>query len=268
MQSRHDLMKNLHILFVDDERLIREMVYDMLGDTVGNVSLAADGEEGLAFYRDSLRPVDIVISDQTMPVMNGLDMLEKIKQINPSQKCIMITAHSEAAYMLRAIEIGVEHFMIKPIIFDKLDTILYELALKIEQENYRAEKERTERRELVEHTFQFSFQTLVDNIPLPSLIVDENDTVQACNSELLSLVAGTEHYPKLLTKELDFKSLFFHDAMTKTSPSFCDWKEEHLYMGEDLAFEFEASHYRLKLKRMRTEGQKRFYILCMLDSGE
>ena len=50
-------MKNLHILFVDDERLIREMVYDMLGDTVGNVSLAADGEEGLAFSSGLGKPL-------------------------------------------------------------------------------------------------------------------------------------------------------------------------------------------------------------------
>ncbi|MDP3290995.1 MAG: response regulator, partial [Sulfuricurvum sp.] len=135
MENHITLAKKLHVLFVDDERLIREMVSDMLSDTVGHVSLASNGQEGLDFYLNSLRPIDIVISDQTMPIMQGLDMLEKIKAHNPTQKCIMITAHSEAKYMLRAIEIGIENFIIKPIIFDKLDNILYDLALKIEQES-------------------------------------------------------------------------------------------------------------------------------------
>ena len=267
MENGHNLMKKLHVLFVDDERLIREMVSDLLSQSVGHISVAANGQEGLEFYASSLRPVDIVISDQTMPVMNGLDMIQEIKKINPAQKCVMITAHSETAYMLRAIEIGIEHFMLKPILFDKLESILRDLALKIEQENHQKEKERCERREEIEHAFHFSLQTLVDNIPFPTLILDENDRVVASNSDILSIAAGTLHYKKLLNKELDFKELLSPDTRFAEGSAFCDWKEEYLFIGDELLARIENVPYRLKIKRMVSEDQKRFYVVCLIESN-
>lgn len=265
MENHVTLTKKLHVLFVDDERLIREMVSDMLSDTVGHVSLASNGQEGLEFYLNSLRPIDIVISDQTMPVMQGLDMLEKIKAHNPSQKCIMITAHSEAKYMLRAIEIGIEHFIIKPIIFDKLDDILYDLALKIEQEAQQKEREKLDQREQVRHAFNASLETHVNNIPLPSMILDQHDHVVAGNSEIFSMLAGTPHYKKLIDKELNFKDLLSDDAPVKSDPHFCDWKEEFLLIGEELYFDIERTLYSVKIKRILSEENTRFYVICLIE---
>lgn len=265
MQNTLSLTKELHILFVDDERLIREMVSDMLSDTVGHVSLASNGQEGLDFYMNSLRPIDIIISDQTMPVMNGLDMLAKIKEYDPSQKCIMITAHSEAKYMLRAIEIGVEHFIVKPIIFDKLDAIIYDLAFKIEQEKSQKEKERLNQRRQIEHAFNSSLISLVNNIPLPSLILNEDDHAVACNSELLSIFAGTPFYKKCIGKELNFRDILSTKTLEKMQPLICDWKEEFLLMEENFDFEIEENLYKLKMKRILSNENIRFYLICLVE---
>jgi len=265
MENQLTLTKKLHVLFVDDERLIREMVSDMLSDTVGHVSLASNGQEGLDFYLNSLRPIDIVISDQTMPIMQGLDMLEKIKVHNPSQKCIMITAHSEAKFMLRAIEIGIEHFIIKPIIFDKLDDILYDLALKLEQESQQKEREKLDQREQIRHAFNTSLESLVNNIPLPSMILDQDDHIIICNSDILSMLAGTPYYKKLIDKQLNFKDLLSDDAPVKNDPNFCDWKEEFLLIGEELYFDIERTIYSVKLKRILSGDNTRFYILCLVE---
>lgn len=265
MENHRTLTKKLHVLFVDDERLIREMVSDMLSDTVGHVSLASNGQEGLEIYLNSLRPIDIVISDQTMPVMQGLDMLEKIKVHNPSQKCIMITAHSEAKYMLRAIEIGIEHFIIKPIIFDKLDTILDDLAHKIEQENQKKEREKLDQFEQIQHAFKASLESLVNNIPLPSMILDEHDRVITCNSDIFSMLACTPHYKKLIQKELNFTDLLNYDAPIKINNAFCDWKEEFLLIGEELYCDIERTIYKVKIKRILSENNTRFYMLCLIE---
>lgn len=265
MENHVTLTKKLHVLFVDDERLIREMVSDMLSMSVGHVSLASNGQEGLDLYMNSLRPIDIVISDQTMPVMQGLDMLEKIKAHNPSQKCIMITAHSEAKYMLRAIEIGIEHFIIKPIIFDKLDDILYELAHKIELENEQKEREKLYQQEQIQHAFNTSLETLVNNVPLPSMILDEHDRILAYNSETVSILSCTPHYKKLITKELVFSDLLNYDNPAKNSSSFCDWKEELLLIGEELYFDIEKVIYKVKIKRILSDDNTRFYMLCLIE---
>lgn len=266
MENGLSLTQKLHVLFVDDERLIREMVSDMLSDTVGHITLASNGQEGLDFYMNSLRPVDVVISDQTMPIMQGLDMLEKIKAHNPSQKCIMITAHSEAKYMLRAIEIGIEHFLVKPILFDKLDSILYDMAFKIEQELLRQESEKLTQRQLIHHAFHTSLETLVNNIPLPSFIMDEHDRIITCNSEMLSIVVGTTYYKKLIEKTLDFKEIISGDASIKNQSYFCDWKEEMLYIDDVLSFDIENTRYIPKLKRLLSDDKKRFYIVCLIES--
>jgi len=266
MENNSNLTKKLHVLFVDDERLIREMVSDMLSYTVGHVSLASNGKEGLDFYLNSLRPIDIVISDQTMPIMNGLDMLEKIKEHNPSQKCIMITAHSEAKYMLKAIEIGIEHFMIKPVIFDKLDTILYDLAFKIEQEISHKEKEVLNHRQQIQHAFNSSLTSLVNNIPLPSLILDEKDQVITGNSEALSIFVGTTYYKKFIDKQLNFKDILSKDALEQIEPLICDWKEEFLLLEENLSFEIEGNIYKPKIKRILSDNNIRFYIICLIET--
>lgn len=265
MENHVTLTKKLHVLFVDDERLIREMVSDMLSETVGHVSLASNGQEGLEFYLNSLRPVDIVISDQTMPVMQGLDMLEKIKEHNPLQKCIMITAHSEAKYMLRAIEIGIEHFIVKPIIFDKLDTILYDLAHKIELENQQKEREKLDRFEQIQQAFKTSLESQVNNIPIPSMILDEHDSIIAYNSDVVSMLACTPHYKKLIGKELNFTDLIKYDAPVKNNNPFCDWKEEYLLIGEELYFDIERTIYKVKLKRILSEDNTRYYMLCLIE---
>jgi YesN/AraC family two-component response regulator len=197
--------------------------------------------------------------------MQGLDMLEKIKAHNPSQKCIVITAHSETKYMLRAIEIGIEHFIIKPIIFDKLDDILYDLAHKIEQELLQKEREKFDQREQIQHAFNTSLESLINNIPLPSMILDQNDQVIAGNIEIFSIFAGTPYYKKLIDKDLNFKDLLSDDASLKNGSPFCDWKEEFLLIGEELDFDIEKIVYSVKIKRILSDDNTRFYVLCLIE---
>ena len=261
MGNNLDIIKNLNILFVDDEVMIRQMMYDVLSDTVGHVMLATNGQEGLEMYTNSLRPFDIVISDQTMPIMNGLDMLAKIKDINPNQKCIMMTAHSEAEYMLRAIEIGIEHFLIKPIYFDKLDEIILELVNKMEKEKEKIKLEKEDKFEQINHALNYSINLIVKNIPLPSIIIDKDDNIKFYNDEFKCLIVGTPHYQEFLDKKLNFNT--FKDA--KSYSHLCDWKEEVIQFENDLSCTIDSNKYAIKIKKIVPNAPINMFILCLLE---
>ncbi len=111
-------LKRLHLLYVEDDEGIRSQLEQFLRRRVQSVLTARDGREGLALFA-SHRP-DVVITDLLMPNMNGLDMTEAILKINPRTPVIITTAFNEIDYLLKAIDLGVEAYVIKPINTEQL----------------------------------------------------------------------------------------------------------------------------------------------------
>lgn len=106
-----ELLSNITILYVEDEDMIREEVSYFFNKYVKNFYTASNGLEGLELYK-KVNP-DIIITDIQMPKMNGLDM---IKEINSKNVPIIITtAYSDIEYFLKAIELNINKFIIKPI---------------------------------------------------------------------------------------------------------------------------------------------------------
>ncbi|MEO1923430.1 MAG: diguanylate cyclase [Nautiliaceae bacterium] len=112
------MLSDLTVLYVEDDKDARECMKMLLEEHVKCVYDAKDGVEGLEKYK-KFSP-DLVISDINMPRMNGLDMIEKIKEINEEQNILILSAYDDKEKLLRAIKIGVNDFIIKPINFDKL----------------------------------------------------------------------------------------------------------------------------------------------------
>jgi PAS domain S-box-containing protein len=111
-------LKDLSILYVEDDEEIRDQLSQFLRRRVGTLHTAVNGREGLAAFR-AHRP-DIVISDIRMPIMDGLDMVDAIKREWPTTPVIMTTAFNETDYFLRAIDIGVDKYVLKPVSVDTL----------------------------------------------------------------------------------------------------------------------------------------------------
>lgn len=106
-----ELLSNITILYVEDEAMIREEVSYFFSKYVKNFYTANNGVEGLELFK-KVNP-DIIITDIQMPEMNGLDM---IKMINRKKIPIIITtAYSDIDYFLKAIELNINKFIIKPI---------------------------------------------------------------------------------------------------------------------------------------------------------
>jgi len=129
----------ISVLYVEDDIDLSKSVTTYLQIIFDTVNSAKDGEEGLDFYNQ--KDYDIVITDIQMPKMNGLEMIKKVRESKPNQEIIITTAFSETNYMLQAIELDVNGYILKPMDFDKMNLTLYKsvesIALRKENENYK-----------------------------------------------------------------------------------------------------------------------------------
>ena len=85
--------------------------------------------EGLELYKQ--HKFDIVITDINMPRMDGLEMLDHIKEINSNQNTVIISAYSNTDHFMRSIQLGVDGYILKPIDFKQMNDTLYKIVTKI-----------------------------------------------------------------------------------------------------------------------------------------
>lgn len=134
----------LRVFLAEDESIIRETLRDTMpwarcGYTF--VGEAGDGEMALPLIRDS-KP-DLLITDISMPFMDGLALSRLVLEEFPRMKVVIISGYDDFAYAQQAIGIGVERYLLKPITKNSLMTVLEEVREKIEEErdqrNYMAQ---------------------------------------------------------------------------------------------------------------------------------
>mgnify|MGYP000455728440 FL=1 len=85
--------KNIKLLYVEDEFIIRETVGKMLNRLYSSVILCDNGAAGFEAYNKE-KP-DLVITDIEMPVMNGAELVRKIKEIDSATPCVVLTAYKD-----------------------------------------------------------------------------------------------------------------------------------------------------------------------------
>jgi two-component system chemotaxis response regulator CheY len=103
------------ILVVDDSGTVRQQVSMALKQAGFAIVEAADGQEALAAI-ESNRAIDMVVCDVNMPILNGLEMVEKVKQ-NPEHKALpilMLTTEGQPSMIRRAKEAGAVGWIVKP----------------------------------------------------------------------------------------------------------------------------------------------------------
>ncbi len=127
------------ILVIDDDESLRRVTQYQLQEDGYTVLTAADGQSGLDLFRSS--PVALVLTDVRMPKMEGMDLLTRLKAMQPDLPVIMMTAHGTIASAVEAMKLGAVDYLTKPFSRDQLRTGVQralELAeLKIENRQLR-----------------------------------------------------------------------------------------------------------------------------------
>lgn len=100
------------ILIIDDERAIRSTLSEILQHEGYKVDLAENGEEGLQLFKSTV--FDVVLCDIKMPKMDGMEFLEKTRQINPDVPIIMISGHGTIETAVEAVKKGAFDYVAKP----------------------------------------------------------------------------------------------------------------------------------------------------------
>ncbi len=137
------------ILFVEDFAPLREKVAEILENYFDTVIVAGDGQEGLDIYRsyeqEQGRPVDIVLTDISMPRKDGLELCRDIKALHPGQIIVILSAHKEINQLIEFIHIGITHYLLKPIqpanLLEMIDNVVQAL---LQQEKDTGETESLE----------------------------------------------------------------------------------------------------------------------------
>ncbi|WP_282134901.1 response regulator transcription factor [Seonamhaeicola maritimus] len=107
-------MKTIKLVIADDHELFRNGLKELLRkyndiDVVGCVS---DGIEFIEYYKNN-QDIDIVLLDISMPNMNGFEVLDQIKDLNPSVKPIIISMHDEGNYIAKCARMGAYSYLLK-----------------------------------------------------------------------------------------------------------------------------------------------------------
>lgn len=121
-------LKDCIILYVEDEPSVRNQTKMILEDFVKEVRVANNGEEGLQMALEG--GIDIIITDIMMPEKNGIEMLKALKEKhNKEISSIITTAFTETEYLMEAIRLKVDGFIIKPINIKDLINSIYTIML-------------------------------------------------------------------------------------------------------------------------------------------
>jgi DNA-binding NtrC family response regulator len=188
----------LKIFVVDDERIVRVTIADDLKDAGFNVREFSTAASALQHLVENDSNVDIIITDLKMPGMDGLEFLEKVKQINPEIYVLLMTAHGSIQTAVKAMQLGAYDYLAKPFNIDELMLIINRIK---ELKEIKAEN----RQLRVQVDKKFDFSSFVGMNTVINQVFDHVKIIAAKSTTVL-IVGETGTGKELLTNIIHFNS--------------------------------------------------------------
>ncbi|RUT36498.1 response regulator transcription factor [Paenibacillus zeisoli] len=121
------------VFLVDDEPFILEGLYDLLDWSQFEMEIVGQAEHGqMALEALATKPVDVLITDISMPVMNGLSLIREARKLHPDLKVIILSGFNEFDYLKEGMQLGIENYLLKPINVEELESTLRNTVAKLD----------------------------------------------------------------------------------------------------------------------------------------
>ena len=211
---KNEFLSELNLLYVEDEETVRELLSQRLERAVNKLHVAKDGEDGYLQY-SKFKP-DLILTDISMPKLNGIEMSKKIREENLIIPIIMLSAHSDTSFLLDAIEYGITDYLTKPINKQKLFETLEKNAKVICVDKINKEQQHQIKQQ------QSMLQTIIDNQQNVCFVTDFNEITFA-NRAFLNFFY-ISNINEFNTKFTNVEDIFIDDKnyIQKTIVSDCE----------------------------------------------
>ena len=114
--------KNINVLYVEDEEIVRLQTSKLLSIYFDNITLAINGKDALEKVHNC--KFDIIFTDINMPVMDGLTMIEHIKKRDKNISVVVFSAYDKTEYLLKSIELQIDGYILKPFKFNQIEEVV------------------------------------------------------------------------------------------------------------------------------------------------
>jgi len=254
MENLQDVIRlggKLNILYVEDDVALLKETRTILEKIFKSVDVARNGAEG--FFKFTQKRYDLVITDIEMPELNGLAMSTKIKELDSQVPIIVISAYSNSSYLIEAINIGINYYVLKPILLPQLLSTLHSVVELIENRRVAFECHEKEVQESIRVANEKLFYAITEASPNPVIICDGrhvafyNDSFEALfdTNELMVLKREESQLLNFLERKIAVDQLL---------------KSEHEF-AEDLDFMNLADGEPVKLSLKTNQGMKIYLML-------
>lgn len=214
-------MEHIKVLIVDDDRTTTSILRHMLKNYSDDIFLANDGAEGYKLFMQ--HHPDIILSDINMPIMNGLEMAEKIRSRDEEVKIALFTDFENRNILLKAIELGVNQFLSKPFEAKSFSKTIQQLHDDI-QEKRRIKYELQRQQDILHAINQMSHSFL-----------QQSDWMHALHQEMKTLKDASK-VSSIFIYQNDhknnphsaYKLLYINDNKDAKSKKHIDYKKHHL----------------------------------------
>ena len=191
------MLSNFTILYVEDDEIVMKSAVEYLKRVCKEVLQAKDGKEAIKIWSEH-KP-DIIITDISMPRLNGLDMASYIRAHDKDVQIIVATAHSDTEYLLQAVELQLVKYIIKPITKEKL-----ELALNKSIEFIKDKSK-----------FNLALSSTCRYNAYEKVILNENEEIKLTKKETLFLDLLAHHHTTVVKYEEIENAIWAYEGMSQ-----------------------------------------------------
>ncbi|WP_051569358.1 Na-translocating system protein MpsC family protein [Alkaliphilus transvaalensis] len=128
MNLDRSLLKNIKVLYIEDDPEVLQQMSFFLKKRVGKLIIGQNGKEGFQLFKEHLP--DIVLSDLNMPIMDGMCMIREIRRVS-DVPIIISTAYSDKEVILKMVDLGIDNYLVKPIDVRQLMEVIEKTSAKI-----------------------------------------------------------------------------------------------------------------------------------------